>query len=145
MTLQAAVSATSRLLGGWGPTIVVAAAAASAGVAWTTYRMSPGETDAVANTAAAGKSYPKALAAVYADAWRKGADALEAGRSVADALGVVGEAWRSGRTTLFDRVVGPAFAVVVPEGTPESDVSKAAKTQLASHWRAFAAGMIAAK
>lgn len=145
MTLEAAASTTALLAKRWGPTLVVIMVSASAGVAWTTHRGGSRKPDAVAGVTAVGRAYPRALGAVYAESWRRGAESLDAGRSVNDSLTVVADTWAASRITLFDRAVAPAFAAVVPEGKPDAEVSTADKAALASLWRGFASGLAEAK
>ena len=129
----------------WGPTILVAVLSAAAGFAWNAGRNTPPRPDSVAAMKAVGRAYPKALASAYAEAWLHGADALDAGRGVSEALGAVSDAWSAGRTALFDREIAPAFAAVVPEGRPDAEVSAADRAALAALWRGLAAGLTAAR
>lgn len=129
----------------WWPHLLLVAASGGIGSAWTYYHVQPTTASPTADLKAAGKAYPRALAVHYAEAWRKGADRLEAGESVPKALAVVAESWTGGRTTLFDKVLAPAFVAVVPEGRPDEEVSSEQKARLAALWRSFAAGLSAAK
>lgn len=145
MPLEAALSTTALLARRWGPTLVVAAVSAAAGVAWTSRREAATGPDSAGALAAIGRAYPKALGAVYAEAWRQGADALESGRGVNESLTLVAETWAAGRTALFDRAVARSFAAVVPEGKPDAEVSPSDKAALAAIWRAFSAGLAEAE
>ncbi|WP_165243489.1 hypothetical protein [Paludisphaera soli] len=141
MPFEAALSTTALLARRWGPTLVVAAVSAAAGVAWTNRRDASTGPESAHAMESIGRAYPKALGAVYAEAWRQGADALESGRGVNESLSLVAETWAAGRTALFDRVVARSFAAAVPEGKPDAEVSRADKVALAAIWRAFAAGL----
>jgi hypothetical protein len=145
MSLEAALSTTALLARRWGPTLVVAAVSASAGVAWTVRRDGSTAPRTAGAVATIGRAYPKALGAIYAEAWRQGAAALDSGRSVDESLSVVAETWAAARTALFDRAIAHSFSAVVPEGKPDAEVSKADKAALAALWRAFAAGLAEAK
>ena len=139
------VLSTLGVVGGaariWGPKLAAAAALVSLGFGLSEYRSKPAEPAAVVSIKATGRSYPKALGTAYAAAWIKGAEALEAGKGPADALGAVTEAWTAGRVALFDKSVAPAFAAVVPEGKSDTEVTAADRAALATLWRAFAAGL----
>ncbi|WP_337174794.1 hypothetical protein [Paludisphaera sp.] len=88
-----------------------------------------------------GKEYPRGLATAYADAWIDGAEALESGQSVPEALGVVEKAWKAGRTSLFEERLSPCFSAIVPEGRPDGETSAFDRAALAVLWREFAAGL----
>jgi hypothetical protein len=88
-----------------------------------------------------GRSYAAGLGETYASAWNDGAAALEAGKSVPDALGVVAGSWQAGRVALFDKAAAPAFARIVPESAAEADVTVPQKAALAAAWRSFASGL----
>jgi len=88
-----------------------------------------------------GKTYTINLGKVYASAWEAGAAALEAGKPVSAALGVVHESWDRDRGQLFDRSVSVEFAKLVPEGKADGDVTAAERAALAKAWRSFATGL----
>lgn len=125
----------------WGPTILIVAVSVSAGAFFSGRRSPAPAPPAAERLSAIGRTYPRELGAAYADAWLKGAEALDAGRAVSESLDVVAQQWTAGRIALFDRAVAPEFAGVVPEGKPEGEISSADKAALASLWRAFAAGL----
>lgn len=90
-----------------------------------------------------GRAYPPELGRVYAAAWREGARRLDDGEPIASAIRAVHQAWEAGRIRLFDRVVTPEFAAIVPENPSgtlagEGDADRKA---LAWAWREFAAGL----
>ena len=62
---------------------------------------------------------------------------------MASAIGAVGKAWDAGRIRLFDRLVTPEFAAIVPQVPSQSRdrQSVADREALARAWRAFAAGL----
>jgi hypothetical protein len=93
-----------------------------------------------------GQAYLPELGGVYAAAWNQGAKGLDAGEPAATALQDVARAWDAGRIQLFDRLVGPEFSKVLPEGQSETDPSAPGqKAALARAWRGFAAGLKAHK
>lgn len=125
----------------WGPTVLIVAVSVSAGAILAEWRAPGPASPASERLSAIGRAYPRELGAAYAQAWLKGAEALDGGRAVSDSLGVVAQEWTAGRTALFDRAVAPEFSAVIPEGKPEGEISSAEKAALASLWRAFAAGL----
>lgn len=134
-------SASIRRVAGWMPTVLVASVCAWGVSVLTPPRgSSPADPD-VPSIRAIGRDYPGGLASAYAAAWLDGAEALESGRGVAEALGVVEKAWKAGRTSLFDRKVAPYFSAVVPEGKPAAETSISDRASLAALWREFAAGL----
>jgi hypothetical protein len=88
-----------------------------------------------------GRAYLPQLAAAYSRAWNQGAIALDSGQPVSSALDLVTKDWTSGRTALFDKIVAPEFAKIVPESIKDSDVTPQERTALAAAWRGFAAGL----
>jgi len=94
-----------------------------------------------ARFAALGRAYLPQLAGAYSQAWDQGATALDAGQPVSAALDLVAKNWTSGRTALFDKLVAPEFAKIVPESIKDADVTKEERTALAAAWRGFAVGL----
>ncbi|APW59237.1 hypothetical protein [Paludisphaera borealis] len=121
------------------PTIVLIATLAAAAFAWKTREGA--KAPAVDPLTTIGRTYVASLGDVYAGAWIEGASALESGKSVADALGVVAGSWQAGRVALFDKTAAPAFSKIVAENTADADVTAQNKTALAAAWRSFAAGL----
>ncbi|OJW18827.1 MAG: hypothetical protein BGO49_17540 [Planctomycetales bacterium 71-10] len=135
------ISASVRGVARWLPTVLVASVSA-----WGVSILAPPRTSLPADSSgpsirAIGRGYPRGLASAYATAWLDGAEALESGRGIAEALGVVEKAWKAGRTSLFDQKVAPYFSAVVPEGKPASETSISDRASLAALWREFAAGL----
>ena len=89
----------------------------------------------------AGRAYPHQLGVAYAAGWREGAAMLEAGQPVEKALGQVKTTWDKGRTEAFTSTVSPLFDRVLPEGTPEKDITAEDRQRLARAWREFARGL----
>jgi hypothetical protein len=135
------VSASARAVAKWLPTIVVACATTWAVDAWTSPGVANPIDSAAARVRAIGRDYPRGLAKAYATSWIEGAKALESGRGVPDALGVVEKSWKAGRTSLFQETLSPCFSAVVPEGRPEAETSAFDRAALAVLWREFAAGL----
>jgi hypothetical protein len=134
-----AAAAGARAFKAAAPAIVLVAAVAAATVAW---RGRQGAATVPADPIEAiGKAYAAGLGDAYAGAWLEGAAALESGKAIPDALGVVAGSWQAGRVALFDRTAAPAFSKIVPENTADSDVSSREKAALAAAWRSFAAGL----
>jgi hypothetical protein len=89
--------------------------------------------------AALGKAYAPVLAETYADAWIAAAEAIEQGRSVAEAQQVLQKTWTDARVEAFRAQIQPAFSRVLPEGTEPAD--EVSRTNVAAFWRAFARGL----
>ena len=94
-----------------------------------------------AHFAALGRLYRPQLARAYAQAWEAGATALDSGQSISATLDEVAKNWTSARTALFDKLVAPEFARIVPESIKDSDVTPTERAELAAAWRGFAAGL----
>jgi hypothetical protein len=90
---------------------------------------------------ALGRAYVQDLGQACAGAWNDGASALDSGQPVSAALDRVGKNWTSSRTALFDKLVAPEFAKIVPESIKDSDVTPTERAALAAAWRGFAAGL----
>jgi hypothetical protein len=90
---------------------------------------------------AIGKDYAPKLAAAYAAAWTAGAFELGDGSSPPAALGVVASTWATKRADLFDAVIKPELSKIVPEDTPDADVTPAERAALAAAFRGLAAGL----
>jgi len=90
---------------------------------------------------AIGKAYVPRLGAAYAEAWTKGAEQLDAGSSPPAALAVVASTWQIARTDLFNEVVQPELAKIVPESTLDADVTAAERAALAAAMRGLARGL----
>lgn len=98
-------------------------------------------TDAVkaVDGAALGRAFAPTLAATLSDAWLAAADAIAKGKGVAEAQGVLQDAWKKARIDAFVAKVAPEFAKVLAEGTePRDDAQRAAVAKL---WRDFARGL----
>jgi hypothetical protein len=89
-----------------------------------------------------GQAYLPGLGQAYASAWNEGASALESGQPISAALDLVGKTWTSSRTALFDKLVAPEFAKIIPESIKDSDVTPQERAALAAAWRGFAAGLV---
>ena len=141
MSLEAVGRAADQAIAtikSYAPALVAVATLAAAVAAWKAHEAARPPVDPIAGL---GRAYLADLGDVYAGAWNDGAAALEAGKPVADALGVVAGSWQAGRVALFDRTAAPAFSAIVPENTPESDVGVPRKAALAAAWRSFATGL----
>jgi hypothetical protein len=138
MSIQAVGRAAASAYRGFkaaAPAIVVAGAIAAAVAVWRAREgAKPPDPFLIL-----GRSYVSSLGEVYAGAWLEGASALDSGKPVADALGVVASSWQAGRVALFDKTATPAFARIVAEN--KADVSPQDKAALAAAWRSFAAGL----
>ena len=89
----------------------------------------------------AGRAYPHQLGVAYAAAWEDGARMLDAGQPIEKALGQVKTTWDKGRTEAFTSTVSPLFSRVLPEGTPEKDITAEDRQRLARAWLEFARGL----
>ena len=91
------------------------------------------------DSAALGRAYAPVVVATLADAWAKAADALVAGKTVAETQFILQENWKDGRTQVFHDRIAPGLAKFLPEGTePKDDTQRA---EVADAWRAFARGL----
>jgi hypothetical protein len=90
-----------------------------------------------------GRAYLPELGRVYAAAWYEGARRLEEGWTVGAAISAVAGSWDADRVSLFDRLVTPEFAAIVPQDAsrPPGLECAADRRALARAWRAFAAGL----
>ena len=96
-------------------------------------------TKAKADGGSLGRAYATTIATTCADAWGAAADAIEAGKTVAEAQAVLQWTWREARVHAFNARVAPAFEAVLPEGAEPKD--KAQRAAVVALWRAFARGL----
>jgi hypothetical protein len=101
----------------------------------------PAQPSRDAHLAAVGRAYLPQLGRAYAEAWNQGAVALDSGQPVSAALDLVAKNWTAGRTAVFDKLVAPEFAKIVPESIKDSDVTPKERAALAAAWRGFAVGL----
>jgi hypothetical protein len=90
---------------------------------------------------ALGRAYLPQLGQAWARAWNEGASAVDSGQPISAALDLVGKNWTASRTSLFDKLVAPEFAKIVPESIKDSDITSSERAALAAAWRGFAAGL----
>ncbi len=88
---------------------------------------------------ALGRSYAPLLAASLAAGWIAAADALEAGRSVAESQAALQETWNEARARAFSTRIAPEFARVLAEGAEPTDPTR--RAEVARLWRDFASGL----
>lgn len=86
-----------------------------------------------------GQKFAKTMAPTFADGWLAAANALEQGKSMADAQAALQTTWQTARSQSFAQQVGPDFNRVLPEGAEPTDpTQRAAVVRL---WRDFARGL----
>ena len=91
------------------------------------------------NGATLGKKFARTMAPTFADGWLAAANALEQGKSMADAQAALQTTWQTARSQSFAQQVGPEFSRVLPEGAEPTDpTQRAAVVRL---WRDFARGL----
>jgi hypothetical protein len=88
-----------------------------------------------------GRAYLPQLGKVYASAWNDGATALDAGESVSRAIDIVAKRWSTGRTGLYDSVISPELAEILPESVRNEEVTPAQRAAVAAAWRGLAIGL----
>jgi hypothetical protein len=88
-----------------------------------------------------GRAYLPQLGKAYAAAWDQGADALDSGQGIAAALDTVARTWTANRTEIYDKLLTPELAKIVPESVKDSDVTPAERAAMAAAWRGFALGL----
>lgn len=98
----------------------------------------PGEARAI-DARALGVEFAPRLAACLADGFEAGAEALESDGRIAEAIEKQKQVFSDRRAAEFEKVVAPAFALIVPDdrATP----SRQTKIELARAWRDFASGL----
>lgn len=88
-----------------------------------------------------GQTYRTELGKVYAWAWEDGAKHLESGAGPGAAIDGVAKSWDAGRVNLFESLVTPELARIVPEGKADKDITPDDRSRLAAAWRGFAKGL----
>lgn len=89
---------------------------------------------------ALGREFAPKLAAGLAEGFDAGAEVLEsADGTIAAGIEKQKAVFLASREKAFERLVGPAFALIVPEGK-EPD-SRSTRIELARAWREFAKGL----
>ena len=90
---------------------------------------------------AGGRKYKDMLGKAYANAWTKAADALDRNVPLGDVMIQIGKDWQAGRDQAYGENITPVLIGVVPEGTPDKNVTATQRAQLASGFRRFAIGL----
>ena len=88
-----------------------------------------------------GRAYLPQLGKAYAAAWDQGAKALDSGQGISAALDTVAQTWTANRTEIYDKLLTPELAKIVPESVKDSDVTPAERAAMAAAWRGFALGL----
>ncbi len=88
---------------------------------------------------ALGRSFAPLAASTMAEGWIAAADAIEKGKSVAEAQAALQAAWKDARVKAFAAKAAPGLGVVLPEGAEPGDPAK--RAEVAKLWRDFAAGL----
>lgn len=87
------------------------------------------------------RAYSGVILDSYASAWSTAAEEVAAGQPVAEVLARIRPNWETARTPDYKAKVSPAFAAIVPEGTPHEQVTPAQRAALAAAFRGFAKGL----
>jgi hypothetical protein len=90
---------------------------------------------------AGGQKYRRMLGKAYGDAWNKGADSLDHGVALGEVMKEIGAEWQAGRDKAYAETITPVLNSVVPEGTPDKDITATQRAQLAAGMRKFATGL----
>lgn len=85
-----------------------------------------------------GLDYAKAMGKAYGNAAGLLAGQIEAGAKIPDAQKAFQDAWASGRTSEFKRLIAPSLNEIVPEGSEPRD--SAAREAFAKAWREIGKG-----
>lgn len=85
-----------------------------------------------------GLEYAKAMGKAYGSAAGLLAGQIEAGAKIPEAQKSFQDAWASGRTAEFKRLIAPSLSEIVPEGSEPKDV--AAREAFAKAWREIGKG-----
>ena len=92
---------------------------------------------------ALGRSFAPLAASSLGEGWLAAADAIDQGKTVAEAQAALQSAWKEARVKAFAAKVAPGLGVVLPEGAEPSDPAK--RAEVAKLWRDFAAGLKGAR
>jgi len=87
------------------------------------------------------RAYSEVVLDSYASAWAAAADEVAAGQPVAEALLRIRPNWDAARTPEYKAKVSPAFNAIVPEGTPDAEITPIQRAALAAAFRGFAKGV----
>ncbi len=88
-----------------------------------------------------GRAYLPQLGKAYAAAWDQGAKALDSGQGISAALDTVAQTWTANRTEIYDKLLTPELAKIVPESVKDSDITPTERAAMAAAWRGFALGL----
>jgi len=91
------------------------------------------------NGRAVGRAFAPTMAPRFGDAWLAAADALEKGKTVAEAQATLQATWQESRAKAFAAVVAPEFRKVMPEGSEPTDPAR--RAEVIKLWRDFASGL----
>ncbi len=88
---------------------------------------------------ALGRTFAPSTSSSLGEGWQAAADALEKGKSIADAQSALQDAWKDARVKAFSARVAPEFARVLTEGAEPTDPAK--RAEVVKLWRDFASGL----
>ena len=94
---------------------------------------------AVVNGKVLGRKFAAVIASSLGDGWGAAADALEQGKSIADAQVAMQTRWHDGRTKAFAAEVAPEFSKVLGEGSEPTDPTQ--RAAIVKLWRDFGTGL----
>ena len=103
----------------------------------------PADRPSLVDGKALGRSFAPLAASTLAEGWIAAADAIDAGKTVAEAQVSLQQAWKDARAKAFAAKVAPGLNVVLPEGAEPSDPAK--RAEVSKLWRDFAAGLKGAR
>jgi hypothetical protein len=87
------------------------------------------------------RAYLPRLGKAYAAAWEQGAKALDSGQGISAALDTVAQTWTANRTEIYDKLLTPELAKIVPESVKDSDITPTERAAMAAAWRGLALGL----
>jgi hypothetical protein len=90
---------------------------------------------------AGGQKYKDMLGKAYGAAWDKAAAALDRNVPLHEVMVQIGADWQKGREEAYGATITPVLVGVVPEGTPDRDVTATQRARLADGFRRFAIGL----
>lgn len=88
-----------------------------------------------------GAEYGKQLGPSYAPAWKAYAADLRAGKSLGDAVKNTNGVWKDNREAIYQKFIAPELSKIVPDGTPDEQVTPAQRAAMAAAADGLAKGL----
>jgi hypothetical protein len=123
---------------------VLGSAAVVGAILWGVGAFGP-SAPAATDFVAAGKAYGKVLAPTYAATWKSYAADIRAGKTFTESTKTFADNWKTNRDAIYKKYIIPELSKVMPDGTPDDQVTPAQRAALAAAADDLAKGLESAR